>query len=246
MKHFLDTVGTIPDGLGFSMFDSTHLAWLAFFALFALAASLFYRKSGEGRRRIIRYVFAALLVVNELFKQTCLIVGGNFSVDYLPLHLCSVNIFLIAYHVFRKNEALDNFLYLVCIPGAVAALLAPTWTELPFGNFMHMHSFSVHVMLATYPIMLTAGGDIRPDVRRIPKSLLVLLGLGGVALAANLLLDTNFMFLMCAEQGNPLYWFETHWGSHLLGFPVLIAAVVAVMNLPWVLVRKWSKKDQKV
>lgn len=246
LSYFLDTVGTIPDGLGFAMFDGTHLAWLAFFVLFAVASSLFYRRSGEDRRRVIRYVFAALLVADELFKDVCLILGGNFSADYLPLHLCSVNIFLIAYHVFRKNETLDNFLYIVCIPGAAAAMLAPTWTELPFGNFMHMHSFTVHTLLAVYPIMLTAGGDIKPNLRRLPRCLLVLGGLALVALGANLLLDTNFMFLMYAEAGNPLYWFEVNWGSHLLGFPVLIAAIVLVMNLPWVLARKWHKKAQKV
>ena len=35
--------------------------------------------------------------------------------------------------------------------------------------------------------------------------------------------------MIYAEKGNPLYWFEQNWGSHLYGFPVLIAAVIAVM-----------------
>ena len=245
MQYFLETVGTIADGLGFDAFGSTHLTWLAAFVVFTMAVSVLYRKSGAEKRRIIRYVFAALLVADELFKQVCLIVGGNFEADYLPLHLCSINIFVIVYHVFRRNETLDNFLYSVCIPGAIAALLAPTWTELPFGNFMHMHSFTVHILLAAYPVVLTAGGDIKPDLRRVPKCLVVLCGLAVAALAANLLLDTNFMFLMYAEAGNPLYWFEVNWGSHLLGFPVLIAAVVAVMHLPWIVARKLKKSPAK-
>ena len=44
----------------------------------------------------------------------------------------------------------------------------------------------------------------------------------------NLLLDTNYMFLMYADPGNPLYLFEQMWGNHLYGFPILITAVLIV------------------
>lgn len=50
--------------------------------------------------------------------------------------------------------------------------------------------------------------------------------------AVNCLLDTNFMFLMYAPDGNPLAWFRDHFGSHWIGFPVLLAAVGGVMYLP--------------
>ena len=161
--------------------------------------------------------------------------------DYLPLHLCSINIFLIAAHAVKPTKLLNNFLYLICIPGALAALLFPTWTELPPTSFMHLHSFSIHILLATYPIMLTAGKDIVPDVKYLPKCMLLLAVLAVPALIVNLLCDTNFMFLMYAEPGNPLYLFETAFGSHLLGFPILIAAVIGVMYLPSYLIKKCKR-----
>ena len=68
--------------------------------------------------------------------------------------------------------------------------------------------------------------------------MLLLAALAAVALVLNLLWDTNFMFLMSASKGNPLYWFGQHWGNHLLGFPVLIAAVILVMHIPWCVARK--------
>ena len=40
------------------------------------------------------------------------------------------------------------------------------------------------------------------------------------------------MFLMKAGKSNPLYWFEKNWGSHLLGFPVIIAALIVVLYGP--------------
>ena len=48
----------------------------------------------------------------------------------------------------------------------------------------------------------------------------------------NLLWSTNFMFLESASEGNPLYFFEQRFGNHLIGFPVLAVAVLAVMYGP--------------
>lgn len=85
--------------------------------------------------------------------------------------------------------------------------------------------------------MLTAGGDIQPQLRYIPRCLLFLLCLAVPIYLINLWLDTNFMFLMSAPSGNPLYWFGETFGNHLIGYPVLIAAVVVLMYLPLELIR---------
>jgi len=229
MQYFFDTVETIDPGLGFELYGCEHFVWLAVFVLFALGSSVMYKKhSGEARRKM-QILFAVLIVGNELFKMTCLTIGGNYRLDYLPLHLCSINIILIALHTIKPSEALDNFLYMVCIPGAMVALLFPTWTELPRTNFMYWHSFTVHILLATYPLMLTVGGDIKPKVKKIPQSLLILLGLAAVVFCFNLIFDTNFMFLMYAEEGNPLLVFEALFGKHWLGFPIIIAGILVVM-----------------
>ena len=238
MNYFLDTVATIPDGLGFASFGGLHLAWLGVFLLTAVLLCLLYRRLGETGRRRFRYTVSALIVANEIFKVTCLVIGGRYTLDYLPLHLCSINIILIAVHAVRPSKVLDNFLYPFCMPTAVLALLFPTWTELPLLNFNHLHSFTVHILLACYPLVLTVGGDIRPEARRIPQSLALLAGLAVPVYAFNLAFDTNFMFLMSADPGNPLYWFEQSMGSHLWGLPILGGALLLLMYLPLELGRK--------
>ena len=238
MEYFLETSDTISEGLGFSLFGTIHLNWLVIAAVLITANCLLYRKlKPEGRVRWNKTV-ALLIIGNELFKHTMLIIGGNFLPDYLPLHLCSINIFLIAIHAWRPTVMLSNFLYTVCIPGAIAALLFPSWTKLPVANFMHLHSTTIHIMLVMYPMVLSVNGVLKPSARGIPKCLGLLLVMAGVALVANLAFDTNFMFLMEAEPGNPLYVFEQLFGSHLIGFPILITAVLLVMYVPLELYRK--------
>lgn len=247
MEHFLDTAETIGEGYGFELFSPHHLLWLAVFAVTVAVCCIRYRRSSADKRARWRKTAAVLLVADELFKDVMLLLGGNFMLKYLPLHLCSINIFLIAIHAWRPSKLLGNFLYLVCIPGAVAALLFCTWAMLPPLNFMYLHSFTVHILLALYPIVLTAGGDIRPQIRYFPKCVLLLAVMAVPIYGVNLLCDTNFMFLMYAEEGSPLLWFEEHWGSHLLGYPVLIAAVLGVMSVPGLLLEKRREKElQKI
>lgn len=240
MTYWLDTVETIPPGVGFSLFDSFHIAWLLVFLVFTAISCILYRRLGTGNRKQIRRAYALLILGNELLKMAVLLIGGRYLPDYLPLHLCSINIFIIAYHALRPGKMLDNFLYIICIPGALAALLFPGWTPLPGYNLLNIHSFTVHILLAAYPIMLLAGGDIVPDIRYLPHCLALLGGLALVAQCANLLLGTNFMFLMFAAEGNPLRFFQEAFGSHLIGFPIIITGSVIVMYTPF-LIRNWRK-----
>lgn len=243
-QYFFESSGTIVNGVGFSHFEGLHLAWLLCFACFCGVSCYLYKNRTPEKRKKMRYLYAGLLLLDEAIKIAGLAAFGNYEVSYLPLHLCSINIILIAVHVLKPSKTLGNFLYSICIPAAIAALLFPTWTKLPLLNFMHIHSFTVHILLATYPIMLTAGGDIRPTAKELPKSLLLLMGLALPVYVVNLLCDTNFMFLMEADKGNPLYWFEEMWGSHFLGFPIIMAGVFLVMYFPHI-VRYFKKKKAK-
>ncbi len=242
MKYFLDTVETIDEGVGFSYFGLTHLLWIAFFIIFAAVCCYIYKVSDKDRRSKLRKIMALLIISDEILKIIMLLIGGNYGVKYLPLHLCSINIFIIAFHAYKPSKMLDNFLYSICVPAALAALVAPTWIELPFGNFMHMHSFTIHILLATYPLMLVYGKDIRPDIREIPKCIIFTVIMAIPIYFLNLLWDTNFMFLMHAEPGNPLYWFGENFGHHLLGVPVIESVVLLVMYGPFYL----RKKNQVV
>ena len=233
---FFVTVENVAEGAGFAPFSLPHAAWLVATLLFCIVGGLWYRRATERQRDIFRKTVAILLIADELFKIVCLLIMGQYLPKYLPLHLCSINIFTITWYAFvRRTETMQNFLYLICAAGALMALLFPSWSALPPTSFMYWHSSSVHLLLVGFPIILTIGGEIRPNWRCLPKVFLMLVGFACVALVANLIWGTNFMFLMYAEPGNPLYWFQTHWGSHLWGFLVLVPALAAVMYAPWII-----------
>lgn len=163
MEHFWDTIETIVEGYGFSLFGARHLVTLALFVLTAVLCCRGYARADAERRAKMRRVFAILLL-----------------------------------------------------------------------------------LLAVYPMMLFAAGDIRPSAKGLGKSLLLLLVMAIPIYGVNLLLDTNYMFLMYAPDGNPLAWFQDRFGSHWVGFPVLLAAVGGLMYLPVLRRRKRETAAKEV
>ena len=234
MEYFWYTKFTIPDGHGFALFGPQHLAWLAAAAAVCLVMGRLYSRWDERARARCRLAVGVLLLADELFKDVASLATGQFRLDFLPFHLCSINIFVVWADILRPGPAKKEVLYAACLPGAVAALLFPSWTKTPVWNFMALHSFTVHILLLLYPALLLAGG-FRPrfaNLRRAaaPAALCV----AGV-FALNKLLGTNFMFLNGAGEGNPLTLFEQWLGDpgYLAAYPFLIALVWAVLYLPW-------------
>ena len=247
MENFFYTSTTVPEGLGINHYGIEHLCWLAAAVLFIAGISLLYRKSDSRRRRKIQVVMAILIVLEEVTRDIFLIVTDQFAVSHLPLHLCSVNIILIAVHACKRTKTVDNFLYGICIPGAAAALLFANWLELPVWNYMSIHSFTVHILLVAYPVMMTVGGELQPSVKQLPKCIGLVFGLAVPIYIFNLIFDTNFMFLMYGEEGTPLvFWFQEHMGTHLPGLAILAAvALTAMYSILFVCRKLFAKKQDK-
>lgn len=240
---FFLTKDTIPEGVGFSTFGITHLLWLASIAVMVAVSVVLYRKLNQKHRKVMVSVVGATVVSLEIIKDIVAYCVGDLDAGSLPLHLCGINVLLIAFDIFKQTKTVRNFLYYFCIPGALLALLFPNWTTMPCLNFSHIHSFLIHAFLLLYPIMLICGGDLVPEIKMMPKSILLLVLMAIPIYFVNLALDTNFMFLMEPETGNPLGLFEKYLGSHLWGFPILLPIVMLIMYLPILISSKFKKKS---
>lgn len=241
---FFLTKETVPSGVGFSTFGITHLLWLLFSLAAIVTATIIYRKLNTKNRNIMRIVLGVIIILNEIIKNIVAYAIGDFDIGHFPFHLCGINILLIAFDLIKQTSTVRNFLYYIGIPGAMLALLFPNWTVLPCMNFFHIHSFTIHALLVMYPVVLVTSGDIKPTIKDMPKCIALLVGMAIPIYFINLIFDTNFMFLMNPETGNPLGLFEKYLGSHLWGFPVLLPIVMFIMYLPLILAKKLKKKKE--
>ena len=168
MDLFFYSKDTIPEGVGFSTFGVTHLIWLFCIVAAIVLLAVIYRKN-QKYRKIILYTVGISIIALELLKNAFHIWKGEFSYGYLPFHLCGINILLIAFDMIKPTRIVRNFLYYFCIAGASLALLFPNWTSLPCMNFSSIHSFLIHAFLVAYPVLLVSSGELRPDLKTMPK-----------------------------------------------------------------------------
>lgn len=229
---FFLTSDYIPEGVGFNAFGLTHIIWLLAGLLFCVAACIFYRKLSEDKRKIMRTVLGVYIFLQEMVKNLVLIFLGEFGWGYLPFHLCGINILLIAFDIIKETKVVRSFLYYFAIPGAALALLFPNWTDMPVWNFFHIHSFTIHILLVLYPLLLVTTNQVSTDLKSALRGTALLVAMAIPVYFLNLLWGTNFMFLMEPDSGNPLEMFETLLGSHLWGFPILLPVVILVMYVP--------------
>lgn len=235
---FFMTSDNIPEGVGFQTFGLTHILWLLAGAALCVTACVFYRRLPEPKRKEMLTGLGVVIFLLEMLKNLVLILLDEFSWGYLPFHLCGINILLIAFDVFKQTKIVRSFLYYFAIPGAMLALLFPNWTEMPVWNFFHIHSFIIHILLVLYPLLLVATGQVDTDLKSALKGVGLLVAMAIPVYGLNLLWDTNFMFLMHPDSGNPLELFEKLLGSHLWGFPILLPVVILVMYAPILIVNK--------
>lgn len=222
MNEFWVTDITVPEGVGFSLWGRGHLLWLTVTAVLCAMMVIVYRKQSGPDRAIFRRVTAALLILDELFKYGIVACSGVFWMGFLPLHLCSINIFLILADAIKPNERLRELLCAVCLPGAFFALLFPGWAYLPMNCAMNYHRFTAHILLLLYPALLLAD-DFHPRFSRLLSTLPWCLPVLAGIYVFNKIFDTNFFFFNWAGEGNPLSLLEIWLGrpGYLVGIPIL-------------------------
>ena len=132
MEDFWKSVQTIQaergvDYRAFPLFGAVHWAELLGAIAIVFLCAMIYRRCREvTRQQILRAVFV-LMLADEFMKQAVLLYTGQWNVTYLPLHLCSINIFVCWYDAVHQSRRSKEILYAICLPGAVVAMLSPSW-----------------------------------------------------------------------------------------------------------------------
>ena len=195
------------------------------------------------RRRILVGVTIALLA-DEAALLLGMALTGQWNWSYLPLHLCSINVFVCLYNTLTDQNWCKEELYALCIPGAALALLCPSWLDVPsWWTLINLHSISIHALLVLYPVLLVVRG-YRPSARRAPQVLAFLFGSALPIYFLNKPLNTNFYFLNNPYGNVITSAFTRLLGEkyYILGFLPAIAVALCLMYLPWVVADARHKK----
>ena len=193
-----------------------------------------YRAADEDKRKKIRIVIASLIMLDEIVKDIIMPITGQWDWSFLPLHLCSISVFVVFIHALTGNRMLEEYTYAITLPTASMAMAFPDWTgALPCMNLMCIHSFSIHLLLVLYPCLLLYGGFI-PSAKQLFRLIPIVAFLAFVMYFVNGALGTNFFFVNGGGDGNPLTFLEKYIGGwYRIAFPVIAAICWIPMYLPF-------------
>jgi hypothetical integral membrane protein (TIGR02206 family) len=218
----------LPEDGGFSLFGLTHIGWLIFLtAAIVLSAAGFKKTDTITRCRIIK-ILAVILFTLELLKDLYLVITGNMQVQYLPLEMCGLAIFIELIYSFSNSKFLGEVMCIICMPGAMAALLFPDWTRYPFFNFMHINSFILHGILVLIPILILSSRMHVPKIKYMWKNVLFLIIVVPIIYVINKCQGTDFMFLMWPSIGSPFMKVYMNYGyaAYMIVYGVTVFGVM--------------------
>ncbi|MCR5426329.1 MAG: YwaF family protein [Lachnospiraceae bacterium] len=235
-RYFWMQQDDIPQEVGYPLFGKEHL--LSVFVTLALAglAVAGFRKMRRERQEKVLKAIPPFMLALELFKDLFLASVGRFGVGYLPLHFCSLGLFVFFLREYLPWEKCKAFFgeiaFVLILPGSLFALFDADWTELyPVLNFINLHSYLWHGVLVLYPMLLVTTGRIHPSIRHIHWNLLYLAVVVPPIYAFDRHFHCNYFFIHWPIPNSPLSRMAELLGNpgYLIGYALLVLLVILVV-----------------
>ena len=223
-----------------------HLLSLAFAAA-AVIGLYFILKN---RSMMVKTIVLGILSFSGIAAIIFNLVDWNSPLEYLPLHLCSINALLLPIVVFTRNKQLGNLLLVWCL-GALAALVVnqAQADSVVFSATFNFYFFP-HVLEFGIPILLFKLKLVELDYKCIGSTLLLTIqiytgihlcnvGLNAYCEANQILnsagevIKVNYMYSLVPE--NPLLalfyqWVPYEYWYLYLIFPIVLVYLVIVYS----------------
>ena len=204
-------------------------------ALIVLLVLLFKALPEGGRHRVLKAV-PWIMIGLECFKDLFLIRAGHFSVGYLPLHLCSLGVFVFLLSSLSKTARwkgiFGEIAVTLILPGSIAALLFPDWAHLyPVFNFMNLYGYLWHSLLVLYPLLCIAQKHVDLSIRHIHYDLIFLICVAPPVYVFDRIFNCNYMFVNWPPSGTPLEIIASITGNqlYLAGYAVFSVGVILLI-----------------
>lgn len=218
----------------FVLFSAEH--WAAILVIVLLNVSFLFlrRRAKPETLRVWRYTMAAVLIVNELAWHIWNLAVGQWKIQtMLPLHVCSVFVFLSAYMLVKRNYPIYEFAYFLGIAGATQAVLTPDLGIYAFPHFRYFQTFISHGLIVTAAIYMTLVEGFRPTWKSLGRVMIwsnVYLLFVGVI---NWLIGSNYMYVAHKPETASLIDMLGPWPWYILALEAIGLVMFLLLYLPF-------------
>ena len=216
------------------LFGTRHIIIILVAVLLAITLSvIFYKKSERAKWILLRIIASILLFFEILSRVVNLIIANSYTVEsvckiILPMHICSVAVWVLIIAVFSKNKLLLNFASIVGLIATISFLTFPAaGINRTYISFTCLYSIVSHMLGFVASILLLTLKLTSYEFKDFWKTFLcfVLMFAWGVLLDFVIFPGSDYMYL----RNDPL---ELN-----LGFPYQI--LYAVLLTIYILLVYW-------
>ena len=192
------------------------------------------KKRDDKARLRTRWVIAIILWLNEASYHLWQSYYGLWNVqEHLPLHACSILIWLSGFMLIKKNRTIYEFAYFMGIAGALQALFTPDIGVYGFPHYRFFQSFISHGLLVTGAIYMTTVEGFRPTWKSLLRVVVVMNVYMLIVLGINSIIGSNYLFVSRKPPGPSLLDALPEWPVYLLYIEGLGLIMFLLLYLPF-------------
>ncbi len=241
------------------MFTTEHFIWLGICALI-IAALAFFSTRFKFSFKTSAFIMAAVSLVSETMKiishmelvnEDDISEGMVIDAGALPLHLCSMLIFIFIYLPFCKNTRIKKYFTSLIVPvgliGSLLALIMAT-SGTDFTTSEAYQCFIYHAVMVWFAIYLVISGEAELGWRAWLSNLI---SLGAVAVimiwvnGALQIYDTNFLYVVRPPADNlPLLNLDNGWYVYFVTLLGCGFIGITAVHLPFMIKERIKNKDK--
>jgi len=233
-------------GEPFQLFGPKHLLVVGLCAAVILWLFLGWKNPSEAGKRRMRYILAAILFIWEGAWHIWSVWTGTWTLQYnLPLHLCSIMVWLSILMLLTKNYRIYEFAYFIGIAGAMQAFLTPEAGKYGLWHFRAMQTVIVHGTLIVTPIYMSLKEGFRPTWKSMLR---VVVGVNiymVIVYFINLALGSNYLFIMHKPPSASLLDVLGPWPLYNLATEGIGLVLFLLLYLPWIIKDARDKRKSK-
>ncbi|RMF47484.1 MAG: TIGR02206 family membrane protein [Anaerolineae bacterium] len=155
-------------GTPFILFGPGHL--LALGVILLINLSFLRIRHNPRLKDAVRIGLALILLVDEISWHVWSLATGTWDIQHhLPLHLCSVFVWLSVWMLWKKHYPIYEFAYFLGIGGALQALLTPDAGIYGFPHYRAFQTFISHGGIVTAAVFMTVAEGYRPRLASLKR-----------------------------------------------------------------------------
>lgn len=218
----------------FQLFGPGHLTILGLIALLAVSLPLFRERWDETARTRFRIGLVIWLVTWELSWHIWSVYAGVWTIQYnLPLHLCSIFVWLSVIMLIKRNKDIYELAYFLGVGGAMQALLTPDAGNYGLPHFRAVQTLASHGGIVIAALYMTLVEGYRPTWASFRRVFLWTNIYLVIVFFINMLIGSNYLFIAHKPEFPTLIDLLAPWPWYIIELEFIALAICFILYLPF-------------